>query len=56
MNRLFRKLLFLWVGNICMWIYNGGRKTMQQVAEDDNEILGLIVTVILGFLLYFYFR
>ena len=56
MGPLFRKLIFLWVGNISMWIYYGGNKKMEEVAKEDNEILGLIVTVILGFLIYFSFE
>lgn len=56
MGPLFRKLIFLWVGNISMWIYYGGNKKMEEVAKEDNEILGLIVTVILGFLIYFSFK
>ncbi len=56
MGPLFRKLIFLWVGNISMWIYYGGNKKMEEAAKEDNEILGLIVTVILGFLIYFSFK
>jgi hypothetical protein len=48
-------LIFLWVGNISMWIYYGGNKNMLDVAKEDNEILGLIVTVILGFFVCFSF-
>ena len=47
MSRLFRKLIFLWVGNISMWFYYGGNKKMEDVAKDDNEILGIVVTLIL---------
>ena len=56
MNHLYRKLIFLWVGNISMWIYFGGDRKIEDVAKDDNEILGLIVTVILGVLIYFSFK
>ncbi len=56
MSRLFRKLIFLWVGNISMWFYYGGNKKMEDVAKDDNEILGIVVTLILGFLIYFSFK
>jgi hypothetical protein len=45
----------LWVGNISMWIYYGGNKNMPDVAKEDNEILGLKITLILGFLIYFSF-
>ncbi len=55
MNCLIGKLLFLWVGNLCMWFYHSGQKTMEEVAKEDNEILGLIVTFIIGLLIYFSF-
>jgi hypothetical protein len=54
-NSLFGKLIFLWVGNICKWIYYGGKKRMDDVAKEDNETLGLIVTVFC-LLVYFAFR
>jgi len=54
-NSLFGKLIFLWVGNICKWIYYGGKKKMDDVAKEDNETLGLIVTVFC-LLVYFAFR
>ena len=55
MNRLVSKLLFLWVGNLCIWFYHAGKKSMEDVAKEDNEILGLIVTFIIGLLIYFSF-
>lgn len=55
MNRLVRKLLFLWVGNLCMWFYYSGKKSMENVAKEDNETLGLIVTMTIGLLIYFSF-
>ena len=54
--RLFNKLLFLWVGNITLWLFYGGNKSMDEVIKEDNEILGIIVAVILGFILYFSFQ
>ncbi len=56
MHRLFYKLIFLWVGNISMWFYYGGNKKLEDVAKEDNQILGLIITVILSFLIYFSFK
>jgi hypothetical protein len=56
MGHLFRKLIFLWVGNISMWIYYAGRKKMEDVAKEDNEILGLIIALILGFIIFFSFQ
>jgi hypothetical protein len=55
MYHLFRKLIFLWVGNISMWIFYGGKKSIDDVLKEDNETVGIIVTVILGFLIYFSF-
>ena len=55
MKHKILKLIFLWVGNISMWIYYGGNKNMLDVAKEDNEILGLKVSLILGFLIYFSF-
>ena len=55
MNRLVSKLFFLWVGNLCIWFYYAGKKSMQNVAKKDNETLGLIVTITIGLLIYFSF-
>ncbi|WP_157499497.1 hypothetical protein [Flavobacterium commune] len=55
MNRLFGKLIFLWIGNIIMWIYFGGEKSMNDVSKTDNEIIGKTLTIILGLLIYFSF-
>lgn len=52
---LFDKLIFLWVGNFIMWIYYGGEKSMEEVAKEDNETIGMIITIILGVLIYFSF-
>lgn len=56
MNHLFRKLIFLWVGNLAMWLYYGGQKRIEVVAKEDNEILGLIISLILGFIIFFSFQ
>ena len=53
MTPLFRKLIFLWVGNISMWMYYGGQKKMEDIAKKDNQIIGVKMSVILGFLIYF---
>jgi hypothetical protein len=53
MKRLIGKLVFLWVGNICMWFYYGGKKSIDDVTKEDNENLGIFITVILVFLIYF---
>ncbi|MFT5253725.1 MAG: hypothetical protein ACI87N_002769 [Flavobacteriales bacterium] len=55
MNRLVRKLSFLWLGNISKWIYYGGEKSIGDVAKENNLSLGIMVTFILGGLMYFYF-
>ena len=55
MNRLFGKLLFLWVGTFVKWLFYGFEKSIDELAKENNETLGMIVTLILGGLLYFYF-
>jgi hypothetical protein len=52
MNHLFFRLLFLWVGNACKWIYHGGNKTIDEVSIEDNYILGLLVSIVLGTIMY----
>jgi hypothetical protein len=56
MHRLISKLIFLWVGNIFMWLYYGGEKSIDEVAKEDNEIIGIIATIILGAILYSLFK
>lgn len=48
---LFENLICHFVGNIAMWIYYGGEKSIDEVAEKDNSIKGLIIIIILGFIL-----
>ena len=43
------------MGNIIMWLYYGGEKSMNDVSEEDNQTVGIIVTLTLGFLIYFSF-
>jgi hypothetical protein len=38
-----------------MWLYYGGNKSMDDVSKEDNEITGMTVTIILGFLIFFSF-
>ena len=54
--RLFTKLLNHFVGNIAVWIYYGGEKSIDEVAEKDNSTKGLIILIILGFLLFSIFK
>ncbi|MCL6462089.1 MAG: hypothetical protein I4O51_09505 [Flavobacterium micromati] len=49
--RLFRKLIFHFVGDICKWIYYAGQKTMDEVIENDNSALGIIVIVFFIFVM-----
>jgi len=49
--KLFLKLIFHIVGNICKWIYFGGQKPMDEVMENDNALLGLIVFVFFIFMM-----
>ena len=41
------KLIFLLIGNVFRWISYGGKKPMDEVVKEDNEIVGIIVAVIL---------
>jgi hypothetical protein len=47
MDNNYFKLINHFVGNIMMWIYYGGKKSIDQVAEKDNSTLGFIVILIL---------
>jgi hypothetical protein len=47
MRSPYFKLFNHFVGNIMMWIYYGGKKSIDQVAEKDNSTLGFIVILIL---------
>jgi len=53
---LFNKLINHFVGNITMWIYYGGKKSIDEVAKNDNSLIGLIVVIILGFILFYSFK
>jgi predicted RND superfamily exporter protein len=39
-----------------MWVYYGGKKSIDEVAKKDNSILGFIVVIILGFILFYSFK
>ena len=56
MQRLIGKLIFLWVGNIFIWLYYGGKKSIDVVAKEDNEIVGIIATIILVSIFYSLFK
>jgi hypothetical protein len=56
MNHYFFKLWFLFIGNICKWAYYSGKKSFDEVSKEDNELLGIIVSVFFGFILYFCFQ
>lgn len=49
---LFYKLINHFVGNMAMWLYYGGRKSIDEIVKKDNSILGLIIIIILGFILF----
>lgn len=49
----FYKLIFLVLGNVSKWIYFGGRKSIDEISREDNFTLGLIVSMILVFLIFF---
>jgi len=53
MRHIFFKLFFLFVGNISKWIYYGGKKSIDEVSKEDNYTIGLIVSIIFGFLIFF---
>jgi hypothetical protein len=50
---LFGRLINHFIGNIVIWIYYGGKKSIDEVAKNDNSILGLIVVIVLGFILFY---
>jgi hypothetical protein len=51
--RELSKLACLFVGNISKWLFYGGKKSMDDILKEDNEILGL---VILGFIFFFSYK
>jgi hypothetical protein len=53
---LFHKLINHLVGNIAMWIYYLGKKSIDEVAKEDNSILGLIIIIVAGFILFSIFN
>ncbi|WP_396210898.1 hypothetical protein [Flavobacterium sp.] len=53
---LFHKLINHFVGNIAMWIFYGGKKTIEEVAKNDNSFLGFITVIILAFILFYSFK
>jgi hypothetical protein len=48
-------LLFLFVGNISKWIYYGGEKSFDEVGKENNYTIGLVISIVLGFLIFFSF-
>lgn len=52
---LFEKLICHLIGNIVMWIYYGGSKSIDEVAKDDNSRIGFFVSIIFGVLIFFSF-
>ena len=53
---LFNKLINHFVGNITIWIDYGGKKTIDEVAKNDNSFLGFIIVIILAFILFYSFK
>jgi len=49
------KLLFLFVGNLSKWLFYGGKKSMDEIVKEDNEILGLTLTIIIAFLFFIFY-
>jgi hypothetical protein len=47
MDNNYFKLINHFVGNVIKWIYFGGKKSIDEVAEEDNSTLGFIVILIL---------
>jgi len=43
---LFRNLLCHFVGNSCVWLYHGGKKSIDDVAQKDNSKIGFLVLII----------
>jgi hypothetical protein len=51
---LFNKLISHFIGNFVMWIYYGGTKSIDEVAKEDNSLIGFIFTIVFLLLLYFF--
>lgn len=49
---LFSKLISHILGNIAMWIYYCGKKSIDEVSKNDNSNLGFVIFMILGVILY----
>ncbi|MFN7675025.1 hypothetical protein [Flavobacterium sp.] len=47
MDNNYFKLINHFVGNVIKWIYFLGKKSIDEVAEEDNSTLGFIVILIL---------
>jgi|GEM_PF-7053537 len=43
---LFNNLICHFVGNSIMWLYYGGKKSIDEVCQKDNSILGFITIII----------
>ncbi|KFF07529.1 hypothetical protein B0A68_13175 [Flavobacterium reichenbachii] len=43
------KLICLFIGNSVKWVYYGGKKSMTEVAKEDNEIIGFIIVAFIFF-------
>jgi hypothetical protein len=49
---LFNNLINHIVGNIAMWIYYAGEKSIDEVSKKDNSKLGFKIIIILSLFLY----
>ncbi|WP_157495006.1 hypothetical protein [Flavobacterium sp. KJJ] len=50
------KLICLFIGNIAKWIYYGGKKPMDDVLKEDNQIIGFVILALIFFFLYSFNR
>lgn len=46
------RLIFHFVGNIAKWLYYLGKKSMDEVAKDDNSTIGLIILILIVLISY----
>jgi len=49
---LYTKLLCHFIGNILMWMFNFGAKTIDEIAKKDNSGIGLIFLIIVVLVFY----
>lgn len=49
---MYAKLICHFVGNIVKWLCHFGKKSIDEVAKDDNSGLGFIIILVIVLVLY----